>query len=131
MVHFSTNLPEQVLKLLDKDCDNKISINVASELSKLPNNIDCLEVLNKITNITNEQKIEVIKKFKRYEEHDIDLLDDIKKDVVIEYNNLQSRIQCPWVLDNHTGDKIRIPDNMFSEIVDLIKIKTKGNYVTL
>ena len=38
--------------------ENKISIDVAIELTNLPDNINKNDILNKITTLTNEQKIE-------------------------------------------------------------------------
>jgi hypothetical protein len=107
--------------------ENKISIDVAIELTKLPNEVNTLEVLNKITTLTNGQKIDAIKQFKQQGNNDIDNLDDIKDNVVLHYNNISLAPSFPYVFDNSTEKKIRIPDNMFDEIVNLIKVKTDGN----
>ena len=121
------NLPEEVLNLLDKNSENKISIDVAIELTKLPNEVNTLEVLNKITTLTNGQKIDAIKQFKQQGNNDIDILDDIKDNVVLHYNNISLEPSFPYVFDNSTKKNIRIPDNMFDEIINLIRIKTDGN----
>lgn len=121
------NLPEKVLNLLDTNSENKISIDVAIELTKLPNEVNTLEVLNKITTLTNGQKIDAIKQFKQQGNNDIDNLDNIKDNVVLHYNNISLQPSFPYVFDNSTEKNIRIPDNMFDEIVNLIKVKTNGN----
>ena len=121
------NLPEEVLNLLDTNSKNKISIDVAIALTKLPNEVNTLEVLNKITTLTNVQKIEAIKEFKQKGNNDIDNLDDIKENVVIHSNNISLAPSFPYVFDNLTQKNIRIPNNMFDEIVQLIKVKTNGN----
>ena len=51
------DLSEEILNLLDtSNSENKISIDVAIELTKLPDNVDKL-VLNKILTLTNIHKI--------------------------------------------------------------------------
>jgi ParB/RepB/Spo0J family partition protein len=107
------NLPEEVLNLLDTNSENKISIDVAIELTKLPK--------------TNSQKIDAIKQFRQNGNNDIDNLDDIKDNVVLHYNNISLAPSFPYVFDNTTKKNIRIPDNMFDEIVNSIKVKTDGN----
>lgn len=121
------NLPEEVLNLLDTNSENKISIDVAIELTKLPNTINTLEVLNKITTLTNSQKIDAIKQFRQNGNNDIDNLDDIKENLVLQHNNISLAPSFPYVFDNTTKKNIRIPDNMFDEIVNSIKVKTGGN----
>jgi ParB/RepB/Spo0J family partition protein len=120
-------LPEEVLNLLDTTGENKISIDVAIELTKLPNEVNTLEVLNKITTLTNGQKIDAIKQFKQQGNNDIDNLDDIKDNVVLHHNNISLAPSFPYVFDDTTKKNIRIPDNMFNEIVNLIKLKTGEN----
>jgi len=121
------NLPEEVLNLLDTNGENKISIDVAIELTKLSNKIDILEVLNKISTLTNGQKIDAIKQFIRHGDNDIDILDNIKENVVMHYNNISLAPSFPYVFEKLTNKNIRIPDNMFDEIINLIKINTAGN----
>lgn len=119
-------LPEEVLNLLDTTGENKISIDVAIELTKLPNEVNTLEVLNKINTLTNGQKVDAIKQFKQ-QGNNIDSLDGIKDNVVLHHNNISLAPSFPYVFDNTTKKNIRIPDNMFDEIVNLIKLKTGEN----
>ena len=121
------NLPEEVLNLLDTNSENKISIDVAIELTKLPNTMNTLEVLNKITTLTNSQKIDAIKQFRQNGNNDLDNLEDIKDNVVLHYNNISLAPSFPYVFDNTTKKNIRIPYNMFDEIVNSINVKTGGN----
>lgn len=120
-------LPEEVLNLLDTNSENKISIDVAIELTKLSVDVNTLDVLKKLTSLTNGQKIDAIKQFKQQGNNDIDILDDIKDNVVLHSNNISLEPSFPYVIDIVSNTKIRIPDNMFDEIVNLIKIKTNGN----
>ena len=53
-------------------------IDVAVELTKLSADVNTLDVLNKLTSLTNGQKIDAIKQFKQQGNNDIDILDDIK-----------------------------------------------------
>jgi hypothetical protein len=121
------NLSEEVLNLLDTNNENKISIDVAIELTKLPNEVNVMEVLNKTNTLTNVQKIDAIKQFKQEGNNDIDNLDIIKDNVVLHHNNILLAPSFPYVFDNFTKKNIRIPNNLFNEIVELIKNKTDGN----
>ena len=122
------NLPEEVLNLLDTNNEDKISIDVAIELTKLPPGVNMLKILSKLVTLTNKQKICAIKKYKQYGVEDIDILDDIKNDVVCYDNDIETYIELPpYVFDNIAKKNIRIPDNMFDEIVLLIKTKSNGN----
>lgn len=121
------NLPEEVLTLLDTNSENKISIDVAIETTKLPTNINISEVLNKTITLTNGQKIEAIKQFIQQGNDNIDDFDDIKDNVVLHHNNILLAPSFPYVFEKLTQKNIRIPDNMFDEIINLIKIKTDGN----
>ena len=85
-----------------------------------------MDVLNKITTLTNGQKIDAIKQFKQ-QGNNIDNLDNIKDNVVLHYNNISLAPSFPYVFENSTKKNIRIPENMFDEIVNFIKIKTDGN----
>lgn len=119
-------LPEEVLNLLDSKGENKISIDVAIELTKLPANTDMLKVLTKIITLTNKQKIYAIKLYNKEGDDDINNLDNIKNAVAICSNDIEIESQYPpYVIDN-TFKKILIPDSMFDEIVDLIKMRTNG-----
>jgi ParB/RepB/Spo0J family partition protein len=120
-------LPEEVLNLLDTNSENKISIDVAIELTKLSTNVNTVDVLNKLTSLTNGQKIDAIKQFTQQGNNDIDILDDIKDNVVLHSNNISLAPSFPYVIDIVSNKNIRIPGNMFDEIVNLIKIKTNGN----
>jgi hypothetical protein len=121
------NLPEDVLKLLDTTNENKISIDVAIELTKLPTDIKPNDVLHKLTTLTNSQKIDAIKYFILQGNNDIDNLDDIKDKIVLHHNDIELAPSFPYVYDESTKKNIRIPNNMFNEIVTLIKVKTGGN----
>ena len=92
-------LPEEVLNLLDTNSENKISIDVAIELTKLSANVNTIDVLNKLTSLTNAQKIDAIKQFKQCGDTDIDNLDYIKDDVVLHHNNISLEPSFPYVID--------------------------------
>lgn len=121
------DLPSEVLQLLDTKNENKISLDVAIELSKLPNNLNPLDVLNNIQTLTNIQKIEALKIFKQNNNNNIDDLEDIKNNIVLYHNDIALAPSFPYVFDNNTGKNIRIPENMYDEIVNLIKENTNNN----
>lgn len=125
------NLSEEILSLLDTKSENRISIDVAIELTKLPNNVNKVEVLNKLNTLTNEQKIDAIKQFKQSGDCNIEDLDDIKDTVALYHNNISLAPSFPYVFDKSTNKNIRIPETMFEEIVNLIKLKTNGNLISM
>jgi hypothetical protein len=53
----------KVSGLLDAVSEEKIPLDVAIELLKLPSSIDAILFFDKIQELTNQQKIETIKKF--------------------------------------------------------------------
>ena len=125
------NLPEQILNLLDTaDVETKISIDVAVELAKMPTNINPFEVLNTITTLTNGQKIDAIKQFK-LNGNDINELEEIRDNIALQQNNIKLAPSFPYVFDVNTKTNIRIPENLYQEIIDLIKIRTCNNLVYL
>jgi ParB family chromosome partitioning protein len=121
------NLPENVLNLLDINTEEKISIDVAVELSKIQNSNNFIDVLNKVITLTNNQKIEAIRQFRLSGSDDIDELDEIKENIAILKNNIILVDSYPYVFDSSLNKNIRIPQDMYKEIVDLIK--KNGNVV--
>lgn len=119
------DLPETVLQLLDASGQEKISLDVAIELTKLPESINTLTFLNKIQQLTSQQKIDTIKQFNLISSTNIDDLDDIKEDIVINSNNIRLSPSFPYVIDKN--DKyIKIPELLYDDIIHLIQLKT-GN----
>ena len=118
-----SNLPLEILNLLDINNEKKISIDVAIELTKIPNTINPLEVLNKLTSLTNIQKIDTLKLFKLNGNNNIDDFDIIKENIVLTHNKIILEPGYPYVFDIITNNNIRIPEDMFQEIVNLIQNK--------
>jgi hypothetical protein len=75
------NLSLDILSLLDTSSQNKITLNVAVELTKLPEDIDKIEVLTKLSTLTNNQKQIAIKYFVLNSFADIHHFDEIKENV--------------------------------------------------
>jgi ParB/RepB/Spo0J family partition protein len=126
-----SNLPDQILSLLDAGTNNehKISLDVAVELTKISNNISSIDVLNKLTTLTNLQKINAIKEFNLNGDDDIDELDNIKEYIAIKENHIILAPSYPYVFDSILKKNVRIPESLFEEIVNLIKHKTGNNLI--
>jgi ParB family chromosome partitioning protein len=119
------NLPEEVLHLLDAVGEDKISLDVAIELTKLPPSINTMTFLNKIQQLTSQQKVESIKQFNFNHSTNIDDLDTIKEDIVCYSNNIRLAPSFPYVIDKN--DKyIKIPETLYEDIINIIQLKT-GN----
>ena len=119
------DLPSDVIQLLDAIGEERISLDVAIELTKLPSSIDIKDFLDKIQQLTSQQKIDTIKKFNLSKSTDIDDLDTIKVDVVIYSNNFSLAPSFPYIIDKN-NKHIKIPEILFEDIIKLIHDKT-GN----
>jgi hypothetical protein len=115
-------LPKFLLHCPPHRCTLKCTIS-AIELTKLPPNINTLEVLHKITTLTNFQKIDTIKYFILQGNNNIDNLDDIKDKIVLHHNNIELSPSFPYVYDENTKKNIRIPNNMYNEIITRLQIE--------
>ena len=120
-------LPTGILERLDKNDETKISVDVAVELTKINKEIDPMTVLNKIISLTSQQKIQAIRKFRLSESSDLSELESIKDDIALYDNNVKLAPAEPYVKDVETRQFVRIPTNMYTEIVNLIKLKLNGN----
>jgi ParB family chromosome partitioning protein len=118
-----STLPEEVIKLLDMSGDEKITIDVAVELTKLPDGVEKLQLIKNIKSLTSSQKITAIKNFIRNDYDDADDINDIKDDIVIQQNNIELAPSFPYVKDED-GNNVKIPPNLFSDIIVLIKSKS-------
>ena len=121
-----STLPEDVVKLLDINGDEKITIDVAVELTKLPVGVNKLQLIKNIQTLTSVQKIVAIKDFIRNDCEDAEDINDIKEDIAIQQNNIRLAPSFPYVKDEN-GKNIRIPENLFNEVITLIKSKTNNN----
>jgi len=120
-----STLPEAVIKLLDTTGDEKITIDVAVELTKLPDGVNKLQLVKNIQTLTSTQKISAIKDFIRNDCSDAEDINDIKDDIAIQQNNIILAPSYPYVKDEN-GKNVRIPQNLFADIIALIKSKTGG-----
>lgn len=120
-----SKLPEEVVKLLDITGDEKITIDVAVELTKLPEGVNKLQLVKFIQTLTSVQKISAIKNFIHEECLDAEDIKDIKDEIAIQQNNVKLAPAFPYVRDE-TGKSVRIPQNLFADVIALIKSKTGG-----
>jgi hypothetical protein len=86
-------------------------------------------MLNKITTLTNLQKIDAIRKFKNSGSDDMNQLEEIRNNIALQQNNIKTVIEFPYVFDVNTDKNILIPENLFQEIVELIKLRTGNNLI--
>ena len=109
------HLPLEVLKGLDgeKNDENKISLAVATELTKLPDKSNIKEVVKSIANLSAKQKIVKIKE-----------LCDKKQPTETDEHKLKST-KTPFVI-NESGKQVKIPDYLYGEILDLIRNNSEG-----
>lgn len=118
------DLPIEVLEKLDIKDKSKISIDIAIELSSLSSSlpdIDLLEVIQKITPLKSKSKLAVIKLFAEKNLTDIDDFDDI----VDNYSDEKKSYKGPFVFDSKEQKNLLIPEDMYEELVKLIKDKTE------
>jgi len=116
------SLPEEVIKNLDSSGDEKITIEVAVELARLPEGVDKLEALKQIQTLSTPQKIAALKQFVKEGLTDAEDLCDIKEDIAMKDNDIKLAPSYPYVKDTE-GKNVRIPTQLFSEIISLIQTR--------
>jgi ParB family chromosome partitioning protein len=117
------DLPVEILEKLDAPDKTKITVDIAIELTTIiDNGLDIIELIDKMAPLKAKNKIEVIKKIKENNVINIDELDDIIED--ISENNTDSKnYKGPFVFDSVKQQNILIPENMYAELVEMIKLK--------
>ena len=120
-----STLPDEVIKLLDTTGDEKITIDVAVELTKLSEDVNKLQLIKNIQTLTSIQKISAIKDFIRSGFKDAEDINDIKEEIAIKQNNISLAPSFPYVNDEN-GKIVKIPETLFAEVIALIKSKNNG-----
>lgn len=115
------DLPHNILEKLDLKGKERISVDLAIELVSIPDEIDLLEIVEKLTPLKNKNKIEAIKLFKESNSNDIEELDDIVENISDENNENKLNHKIPFIFDSITQKNIKIPENMYADIVKKIK----------
>ena len=118
-----SSLPDEIIRLLDMNGDEKITIDVAVELTKLPAEVNKLQIVKNIQTLTTAQKISAIKDFIKQECEDADDINDIKQDIALADNQVKLAPAFPYVKDSD-GKNVKIPQSLFSDVIQLIKNKT-------
>ena len=118
------DLPIDVLEKLDIKDKSKITIDIAIELvslsSSLPD-IDLTDVIEKITPLKSKNKLAVIKLFLENSYTDIDEFDDL----VENYSDEKKTYKGPFVFDSKEQKNLLIPEEMYEEIINIIKAKNE------
>lgn len=118
------DLPIDVLEKLDIKDKSKITIDIAIELvslsSSLPD-IDLTDVIEKITPLKSKNKLAVIKLFLENSYTDIDEFDEL----VENYSDEKKTYKGPFVFDSKEQKNLLIPEEMYEEIINIIKAKNE------
>ena len=117
------NLPFDVLLKLDEKGKNKINIPIALALSNIETEIDHIELLDKLQNLKSKNKIEVIKRFIMMNTDDIDELDDLIQEYE-DNDESKEKYKQPYVFDTKEQKNLIIPEDLYEEVVELIKSKS-------
>lgn len=124
------NLPTDIMNRLDNKGSEHLTIDTAVALAKLPSGINHSEVIQAFSNLSSKNKTEAIKNIdlEEYkndpEEYLKNVADDVALKNVAEENmikNLNLQLIGPFVIDRSNGRKVKIPDNLSGEIIDLIR----------
>lgn len=120
------SLPDEVIKMLDSNSDDKINIDVAVELTKLPESVNKTNAIKNIKSLNTVQQKQALKQFVDDECSDADEINEIKEDIAIQHNKITLAPSFPYVIDSN-GKFIKIPKHLYSDIIALIKHKSDGN----
>jgi ParB family chromosome partitioning protein len=112
-------LPEEVIRMLDSNTDNKINLDVAVELARLPDSVNKTDAIKNIKSLNSAQQKQALKQFVADECSDADDINEIKEEIVIQHNNINLAPSCPYVTDN-SGRFIKIPKNLYPDVINLI-----------
>ena len=115
------NLPEAVLRRLDQTGDDKLSIDVAVELTKMdPTRIDVRELCDKMLTLTSTQKTDAIRTM--VQSNYALPIQSAVENVVVAHNALKMSTtpDYPFVVDDE-GGFVRIPNVLFPQILAMIK----------
>lgn len=112
-------LPDNVIELLDKYGQEKISLDVAVELCKLDTTkINIKELCDKMINIPTDQKISTIRSIiqTNYQQS----ITDIVEGIVLSVNSIKLAPSEPYVIDIKNDKFIIIPENLYNDVIKLI-----------
>jgi len=112
--------------MLDSNSDDKINIDVAVELTKLPESVNKTNAIKNIKSLNTVQQKQALKQFVDDECSDADEINEIKEDIAIQHNKITLAPSFPYVIDSN-GKFIKIPKHLYSDIIALIKHKSDGN----
>lgn len=118
-------LPDEVIKMLDSNNDDKINLDVAVELSKLPKSVNKTDAIKNIKSLNSSQQKQALKQFVDEECSDAEEINEIKEEIAIKQNNISSAPSCPYVTDT-SGRYVKIPTHLYPEILNLIINNTDG-----
>lgn len=112
-------LPEEVIKMLDSNTDDKINLDVAVELARLPESVNKTDAIKNIKSLNPAQQKQALKQFVNDECSDAEEINDIKEEIAIQHNNITLAPSCPYVTDV-SGRFIKIPKHLYPDIITLI-----------
>lgn len=116
-----SSLSPGIIKKMDLSTDEKITMGVAVELSKLHSSIDKNEAINIMGSVSNVERIATLKKFNNSESKNIGEFEDLITNRVCKAHGIT--IASPFTIDR-TGKHIAIPESMWFEIADMMNNKT-------
>lgn len=117
------DLPIEILEKLDAPDKSKITVDIAIEITTIMDNgLDIIELIEKMAPLKAKNKIEVIKKINENNVTNMNELDDIIEDIS-ENNTDNKNYKGPFVFDSVKQQNILIPENMYAEFVEMIKLK--------
>jgi len=118
-------LPEEVIKMLDSNTDDKVNLDVAVELARLPDSVNKTDAIKNIKSLNSAQQKQALKQFVNDECSDAEEINDIKEDIAVQQNNIKLAPTCPYVTDI-SGRYIKIPKQLYPDIINLIINNSDG-----
>jgi ParB family chromosome partitioning protein len=113
------SLPDEVIKMLDSNTDDKINLDVAVELARLPESVNKTDAIKNIKSLNPAQQKQALKQFVNDECSDAEEINDIKEEIAIQHNKITLAPSCPYVTDV-SGRFIKIPKHLYPDIITLI-----------
>lgn len=115
-------LPDAIIELLDSNGEEKLTIDVAVELTKLPSSVHKMDVIRMIKSLSTTQKLATIRQILQSGVTDTSQMENIRDEMLLQTTSIHLAPAFPYVL---TQDKkhVKIPEDMYQEIVERIQSK--------
>jgi len=115
-------LSDSIIELLDSNGEEKLTIDVAVELTKLPSSVNKMDVIRMIKSLSTMQKLATIRQIINDGVTDTSQMEIIRDKMLLQTTSINLAPSFPYVL-SHDNRSVKIPKDMYQEIIERIQTK--------